>query len=162
MLATPPAPEQRTTAPVGVDIPDRSIEVPVDPVGVAADGQMEIPPLAERGGWYRYGADPGDPQGTTVIAAHVDSLASGGTGPFVRLAEVQVGDRVQVTLADGTTRGYRVDAVTRFPKTDARWPEVFTRDGPARLALVTCGGTFDRSTRHYSDNVLVTALPEQP
>jgi sortase (surface protein transpeptidase) len=118
---------------------------------------MQIPPLAERGGWYRYGADPGDPLGTTVVAAHVDSVASGGTGPFARLAEVAVGDLVEVTLADGSARSYVVDAVTRVPKSEARWPDVFRRDGPARLALVTCGGTFDRDTQRYRDNVLVTA-----
>jgi hypothetical protein len=155
----PPAAAPSPTAPVRVAIPGRDVDVPVDPVGVAADGQMEIPPLAERGGWYRFGADPGDPAGTTVVAAHVDSVASGGTGPFVHLVDVRPGDAVEVTLADGSARTYVVDAVTRFAKDEARWPDVFTRDGPPRLALVTCGGAFDRDTRHYVDNVLVTATP---
>jgi hypothetical protein len=147
---------------VRVVLPAQRIDVPVDPVGVAADGQMEIPPLAERGGWYRFGADPGDPAGTTVVAAHVDSVASGGTGPFVRLGDVRPGDRVEVTLADGSTRAYVVQDVTQLPKSQARWPDVFTRDGPPRLALVTCGGAFDRDTRHYLDNILVTATPADP
>lgn len=77
----------------------------------------------------------------------------------MHLVDVRPGDAVEVTLADGSTRSYAVDAVTRFPKDEARWPDVFTRDGPPRLALVTCGGTFDRDTRHYADNVLVTATP---
>jgi hypothetical protein len=155
----PPAASPSPTAPVRVAVAGRDVEVPVDPVGVAPDGQMEIPPLAERGGWYRFGSDPGDPAGTTVVAAHVDSVASGGTGPFARLVDVRPGDAVEVTLADGSTRAYAVDAVTRFPKTEARWPDVFTRDGPPRLALVTCGGAFDRGSGHYADNVLVTATP---
>lgn len=158
----PPAPASSPTVPVRVVLPAQRIDVPVDPVGVAADGQMEIPPLAERGGWYRFGADPGDPAGTTVVAAHVDSVASGGTGPFVRLREVRPGDRVEVTLADGSTRAYVVQDVTQLPKSQARWPDVFTRDGPPRLALVTCGGAFDRDTRHYLDNILVTAAPAEP
>jgi hypothetical protein len=159
--ATPPpvADGASPTAPVRVAVAAHGIDVAVDPVGVAADGQMEIPPLAERGGWYRFGADPGDPAGTTVVAAHVDSVASGGTGPFVRLVEVRPGDAVEVTLADGSTRAYAVDRVEQLPKSQARWPDVFTRDGPPRLALVTCGGTFDAGTRHYRDNVLVIAAP---
>jgi hypothetical protein len=155
----PPVSGPSATAPVRVTLPAQRIDVPVDPVGVAADGQMAIPPLAERGGWYEFGADPGDAAGTTVVAAHVDSVASGGTGPFVRLADVQAGDAVEVALADGSRRGYVVESVTRFPKSTARWPDVFTRDGPARLALVTCGGAFDRGTGHYTDNVLVMAVP---
>lgn len=156
----PPDSSGPTTAPVRIAVPAREIDVPVDPVGVAPDGQMEIPPLAERAGWYRFGADPGDEAGTTVLAAHVDSVASGGTGPFVRLAEALPGDEVQVALADGSVRTYVVDQVVRLPKTEVRWPDVFVLDGPPRLALVTCGGTFDRTTRHYRDNVLVTAVPQ--
>ncbi|WP_454048709.1 class F sortase [Cellulomonas sp. Marseille-Q8402] len=155
----PPVGRSSPTAPVRVVVPAQGIDVPVDPVGVAADGQMEIPPLAERGGWYRFGADPGDAAGTTVVAAHVDSVASGGTGPFVRLGDVRPGDAVEVELADGSTRAYAVADVVRFPKSAARWPDVFTRDGPARVALVTCGGAFDRAARHYTDNVLVIATP---
>ncbi|VTR77244.1 hypothetical protein CHMI_02015 [Cellulomonas hominis] len=155
----PPAGAADALAPVRVVVPAHDIDVPVDPVGVAADGQMEIPPLAERGGWYRFGADPGDATGTTVVAAHVDSVASAGTGPFVRLGDVAPGEQVEVGLADGSARSYRVESVTRFPKSEARWPDVFTRDGPARLALVTCGGAFDTGTRRYTDNVLVIATP---
>ncbi len=155
----PPVAGPSPTAPVRVTIPAQEIEVPVDPVGVADDGQMAIPPLAERGGWYRFGADPGDAAGTTVVAAHVDSVASGGTGPFVRLGDVRPGDRVEVALADGSVRAYAVERVERFPKSQARWPDVFTRDGAPRLALVTCGGAFDRATGHYTDNVLVIAAP---
>lgn len=158
--ATPVRPPAGSpTTPVRVSAPAQDIEVPVDPVGVAPDGQMEIPPLAERGGWYRFGSDPGDAAGTTVVAAHVDSVASQGTGPFVRLGDLRPGDEVQVALADGSTRAYAVQEVTRVPKDQASWPDVFTRDGPPRLALVTCGGTFDRASRHYADNVLVIATP---
>jgi hypothetical protein len=38
-------------------------------------------------------------------------------------------------------------------------PEVFAAGGPPRLVLITCGGAFDRSTRHYADNVVVFADP---
>src|SRR5699024_1943933 len=77
-------PATDTRRPVDLVIPDRAIQVPVDPVGVADDGQMEIPPLAERAGWYRFGSSPGDPTGTAVFAAHVDSVASAGLGPFAK------------------------------------------------------------------------------
>jgi hypothetical protein len=36
---------------------------------------------------------------------------------------------------------------------------LFTRAGSPFLTLVTCGGVFDQSTRHYSDNVVVYAVP---
>lgn len=152
-------PAAETRRPVDLVIPDHAIQVPVDPVGVAQDGQMEIPPLAERAGWYRFGSSPGDPTGTAVVAAHVDSVASAGVGPFARLGEVEVGDPVDVTLDDGTAVRYAVVDVVRVPKVEAVWDEVFVRDGPARLVLVTCGGVFQRDVGHYTDNVIVTAEP---
>jgi hypothetical protein len=36
---------------------------------------------------------------------------------------------------------------------------VFDRRGPARLVLVTCGGRFDTTTKHFLDNIVVTAVP---
>ncbi len=36
---------------------------------------------------------------------------------------------------------------------------LFTRDGPPRLHIVTCGGNFDRKARHYDENVVVVANP---
>jgi hypothetical protein len=146
-------------APVALALPALEISLPVDPVGVAADGQMEIPPRAERAGWYRFGPAPGAPAGTAVIAAHVDSVASAGLGPFARLQDAAVGDPVDVVLADGTTRQFTVTGVERRPKTDIAWPDVFVRDGAPRLVLVTCGGTFQRDVGHYTDNVIVTSEP---
>lgn len=156
-LGAQPAADGRR--PVDLVIPDRAIQVPVDPVGVAEDGQMEIPPLAERAGWYRFGSSPGDPSGTAVVAAHVDSVASAGVGPFAKLGDVQPGDVVEVTLDDGTGVRYAVVDVVRVPKVEAVWDEVFVRDGPPRLVLVTCGGVFQREVGHYTDNVIVTAEP---
>ncbi|WP_298454972.1 class F sortase [uncultured Cellulomonas sp.] len=145
--------------PVGLAVPALDITLPLDPVGVTDDGQMEIPPLAERGGWYRFGASPADASGTAVVAAHVDSVASAGLGPFARLPDAAVGDVVDVTLADGSTRQYTVVDVARQAKPEVAWADVFTRGGPHRLVLVTCGGTFQRDVGHYSDNVIVTAEP---
>ena len=147
------------TAPVSLSIPALAIEVPIDPVGVQADGQMEIPPLAERAGWYRFGAAPGDPTGTSVVAAHVDSVASAGLGPFAQLTDLTGGELVEVRLEDGTVRQYTVNAVTESAKTDVIWQDVFTRDGSPRLALITCGGAFDGEARRYLDNIIVTAVP---
>ena len=146
-------------APVSLRIPAQDIALPVDPVGVQGDGQMEIPPLAERGGWYRFGAAPGEVAGTAVIAAHVDSIASAGLGPFARLKNLVPGDAVEVTLADGTSRDYAVTSVDRVAKSDARWQDVFVRDGAPRLVLITCGGVFQPAVGHYADNVIVTAEP---
>lgn len=145
--------------PVRLTVPALGLDLPVDPVGVQADGQMEVLPLAERGGWYRFGSTPGGGFGTAVIAAHVDSVASAGLGPFARLKDVAVGDVVVVTSQDGSTSQFAVRSVVRVAKTEVVWTDLFTREGPNRLVLVTCGGSFQREVGRYLDNVIVTADP---
>lgn len=145
-------------APLRLAVPDLDIDMAVDPVGVVEDGTMEIPEDADRAGWYRFGPAPADPEGATVVAAHVDSWTTG-IGPFSRLRDVRPGARIEVTTADGVVHAYTVRDVTQVPKQDAPVAQWFDRTGAPRLVLVTCGGTFDRGIGHYSDNVAVTADP---
>lgn len=116
---------------------------------------MEVPGVAEVG-WYRHGARPGDAQGSAVLAAHV--AYDGVDGVFRHLDDLAAGDRVDVGLADGSTRRFVVEDVSRHPKSDLP-ADVFARDGAPRLVLVTCGGEFDAEARRYEDNVVVRARP---
>lgn len=144
--------------PVRLTAASLDLDMPVDAVGVEADGTMTIPPDAGRAGWYRYGAAPGTPQGATLLAAHVDSWSTG-IGPFARLRDVAVGTELTVTTSDGRTWTYRVAGVEQTSKDGAPVEQWFDRSGPPRLVLVTCGGAFRRDIGHYTDNVVVTAEP---
>lgn len=154
-----PATGPTVVPPVRLTAAAQRIDLPIDPVGVAADGQMQIPPRADRGGWYQFGAAPGDATGTAVITAHVDSIATGSLGPFAHLKDLVVGDTVEVTLADQSVHRYAVSSVARVAKPEVPWNDIFTRDGAPRLVLVTCGGQWQRDVGHYSDNVVVIAEP---
>lgn len=159
-LAAEQAAATSAQQPIRLRVDALGIDIPLDPVGVAADGQMEVPPYAERGGWYRFGAAPGDDAGTVVVAAHVDSVVSEGLGPFAALVDAQPGQVAVVDLADGTQVTYAITAREAQPKPEVAWPEVFDRAGPPRLVLITCGGGWRSDVRSYTDNVLVTAAPE--
>src|SRR5689334_3071426 len=60
--------------PIRIEIPAIDVHAPVGPVGVTAQGAMEVPPLDRPGetGWYVYGPTPGE-LGPAVIVGHVDS-----------------------------------------------------------------------------------------
>ena len=152
------APDAPPPAPVRLTVPAVGVDLPVDPVGVDDAGQMALPDTAERTGWYRFGPAPGSPAGTTVISGHVDSRRSG-IGQLSRLRDVPPGAEVSVTTADGAAHRYQVVEVVRVDKREVPWDQWFDRSGSPRLVLVTCGGTFDRSTGHYRDNLIVTAEP---
>lgn len=151
------APAEPPDAPVSVEVSAVSISAEVVPVGIADDGQMELPPHPDVLGWYRFGPTAGNGAGSVVLAGHVDSLTYG-LGQFVRLHESQVGDEVLVRTESGQDLRYTVVDVRSLPKAELPLADVFSREGDERLLLITCGGEFDRQ-QGYADNIVVTAVP---
>ncbi|HEY8588673.1 MAG TPA: class F sortase, partial [Naasia sp.] len=153
-------PVREAVPPIRVQVPGAGIDMSIVPVGVLPDGGMELPENVAVAGWYRFGPDPATDSGTTVVAAHVDSLRYG-LGPFAALRDVAAGTEITLISADGAEHRYTVQETRKVRKEELPVDEVFDRGGPERLALITCGGTFDRETRTYSDNVIVIASPAE-
>ena len=149
----------RAAQPVRVESAEVDLDVEVRPAGVAKDGSMELPGTVRRAGWYRFGATPRERSGTTVIAAHVDTRSEG-LGPFARLTSVRRGDRIVVTDRGGDQHAYRVVTRRQIDRTRLPVDEVFDRDGPRRLVVLTCGGAYD-ARNGYRDNVVVIAEPDR-
>lgn len=144
--------------PVAVRIGDIGVEAPILSVGVDESNQLAVP-AADTVGWYEYSASPGE-AGSTVLAAHVDY--GGVPGAFFNLADLEVGDTIEVEMSDGSTLDYRVTANTQYQKTDLPAEDVFRKTGSTVLKLITCGGEFDPAARSYLANVVITAVPAGP
>jgi hypothetical protein len=139
---------------VSIRIEAIGASAPVDPLGLNADGTLEVPTDFQRAGYYTGRPPPGTP-GPAIIAAHVDSK----TGPavFYRLRDLKPGDEVVVTRADGSEVAFAVDRVEQHPKDAFPTEAVYGATPGATLRLVTCGGSFDRRSRHYRDNLIAFA-----
>ncbi len=146
-------------APTAVRVESLALFAPVVPVGVAPDGQAEVPQDGAVVGWYRFGSAPGATAGSAVLIGHVDT-ADGRLGQFAELERAAPGDRVTVQRGTVTELTYRVARVETVPKGRLSAAQIFRRDGPPQLVLVTCGGTYDRSAGGYQANLIVTAVPE--
>jgi hypothetical protein len=142
--------------PIRLRIPALGVQAPVVAVRAGGNGALAVPGDPREVGWWIGGAAPRDPQGTVVLDGHVDT-AQFGAGALFRLADLPPRAEVVVTTSAGDIR-YRVVARRVYAKADLP-PQVFSRTGPPRLVLVTCGGPFDAQTRHYADNVVVFATP---
>lgn len=150
-----------TPPPVRLQIAGLGVDAAVDPVGVEADGSMVIPRSVDSVGWYRYGASPGDGAGNAVLAGHVDG-ASQGRGALFPLRGIEVGERISVTDATGQVREYEVAGRETITKGVLPVEQIFAREGPHVLVVITCGGPFQPELRSYRDNVVVTAVPVPP
>ncbi len=85
--APPPVPNR-------IRIPAIGVDASVVPVGLNPDGSMEVPAASDVG-WYELGVRPGGPQGSSVLAAHVDY--AGQRGAFYDLRALEVGAELEVT-----------------------------------------------------------------
>src|SRR5262245_38118223 len=137
-------------------IPSIGIHAPVVEVTTAPDGSIDIPTgdPAKQTGWYAPGPTPGE-HGIAVIVGHVDTA----TGPavFADLPKLRRGRLVEVRRLDNKVATFSVDSVETFAKANFPAQRIFQEGGPARLALVTCGGSWVGGALGYADNVIVFA-----
>lgn len=146
--------EPRATghAPVSVDIPSIGVSGSLIDLGIDASGAMEVPADYDDIGWFTGGGRPGA-MGPTVIAGHVDSLD--GPAAFFSLSELQPGEIVTVTDAEGTVHSYEIYLAEEYTKADYPTARVFGATLADEIRLITCSGFFDRDIGDYDSNLVV-------
>jgi hypothetical protein len=144
--------------------PPRGIQLPnghrvgIRPVGTTRNGLLDVPDDIELAGWWSGGSRLGDPFGSTLVAAHVDS-GTQGPGPFGSLLGVHAGDRVYV-WSDGLQQAFEVTSLRLRPQgTLGPGSYLHSPDGRRRLTLVTCAGPYDAARGGYQNLAVVTAMP---
>jgi hypothetical protein len=155
----PPAARPLAQAlPQRVDIPTMGVQAPLVPRGLDRRGALEPPAFDQPGvvGWYDGGARPGA-AGVALLVGHVDTRTR--PAVFYRLSTLRPGDTIRVLRADGKVAAFTVDDVRVLPRNhfDAQQAYGARKSGRAELRLITCGGTFDRASREYTANVVVSA-----
>jgi hypothetical protein len=151
-------PSLRRSVPVSVSIPEIGVRSKLLSLGLNSDGSIAVPSLAtsaDKAAWYKYSVTPGQ-IGAAVIEGHVDSYD--GPAVFYRLGELHPGNRIDVTLANGTTAVFRVTGVREYAKDKYPAEMIYGPTNYAALRLITCGGDFDAATHHYLSSVVVFAV----
>lgn len=168
--ASAPAPPSPTSAPVRtlprsaperIQIPEIDVRAPITGLGLDADGALEVPPLSRvhEAGWYEDGASPGE-NGPAVIVGHVDSKTE--PGVFYKLGALRPGQTFRILRADGTSPQFKIYNIERASKDDFPTDRVYGPTGRPEVRLITCGGSFDHGSGHYSQNVIAYASMLDP
>jgi LPXTG-site transpeptidase (sortase) family protein len=154
-------PERPTGYAVRLAIPSINLDTPVVQGGIVQDSDgnaiwQTLPFVAVHYGdlTARIGA-----QGNAVISGHVVTINEGNV--FRSLYQVGIDDEIQVWDEQSREYDYHVVDVKLVPPTDV---SVMDPTPDETLTLITCGGTFDRVHREFSDRLIVTAkrLPPAP
>lgn len=151
----PAAPEARSDAtPTRVSIPAIGVDASLEDLHRGAAGELDPPKGWDNAGWFSDGIVPGQ-VGPSIIAGHVDSPTSAAV--FFRLDELVAGDEVHVAMTDGSSRTFTVEKTERASKSAFPTSDVYGTTPTPTLRLITCDGTFDTATGHYTDNLIVFA-----
>ncbi|GLZ35640.1 class F sortase [Lentzea sp. NBRC 105346] len=147
---------QAQSEPAELRIPKIDVRSSLVPLGLNADGTVEVPPVETpmQAGWYRNGPKPGE-TGPAVVLGHVDGNQQAGV--FFRLRELKPQDVIEVSTTDGQTKRFLVRQVNQVPKDQFPTDAVYGDTAEPELRLITCGGSFDRAARSYRDNVIIYA-----
>ncbi len=159
--AAPAAAARRTgltaEAPTQIRLPSGTT-VGVKAVSTTPDGLLDVPDDIRTAGWWRGGARLGDPFGSTLIAAHIDSRTQG-LGPYVELLRFQRGDRI-VVRSKHLEQRFAVTSLRLVPrKSPLKATDLFAASGPHRLTMVTCAGPYDTARGGYQNLAVVVARP---
>jgi sortase (surface protein transpeptidase) len=141
--------------PIRIQIPAIEVDAAVEPIGLTAENEMDVPQGWENVGWYQYGPQPGQ-IGNAVLAAHLDTN-TGAPGIFWRLDELQPGDTILIDGEDGESLIFQVSSLARYPYAEAPREEIFGAAQTARLNLITCSGAWNPQDRVYDHRLVVYA-----
>ncbi|MFG2560303.1 class F sortase [Streptomyces sp. NPDC048496] len=146
---------EQPAAPAQVAIPSIGVTSSLMPLGLNADGTVEVPP-AEKGmtaGWYKGSAIPGE-RGAAVLIGHNDTRF--GRAVFHDLKKIGKGADIVVRNEQGQAAHFTVTGTESVSKKAFPTKRVYGRTDDRALRLITCDGAFD-AEGHPVDNLIVYA-----
>jgi len=143
---------QKTETPLRLRIARIGVDAPIQDVGLAADGSMDVPTDPFETGWYELGPRPGE-IGSAVIAGHVDSPTSA-YAVFTDLEHLVIGDIITIETSEGIL-SFRVREMRVYPANADATDIFMSTDGKAHLNLITCSGSWDTNTKQYTDRLVI-------
>jgi LPXTG-site transpeptidase (sortase) family protein len=158
------APDVAALPPVRFSVPRLYIDAPVVALGLDEDRNPIVPDRPDQVAWYDFSAAPGAAS-NAVFSGHVDWRTREGDpipGVFYRLRELEIGDTISVTLADGAQATYRVTGNVAVPYDDPNVVKAMGATSRDVMTVITCGGTWQKDWRaryggNYSHRVIVRA-----
>jgi LPXTG-site transpeptidase (sortase) family protein len=148
---------------VGIDAPITLREVP------ASGGALPDPRGPDDVVFYDFKNHPGlggypGSNGRIVMSGHVDygrGPCKNGTVPppctavFWDLTDLKQGDEIEIHVGNAV-HSYRVTGAENIgPNDQAKWDQVWQATPNETIALITCGGDFNRQTREYDSRHVV-------
>ena len=139
-----------------LQVPSVGLELNLQSVGLDSNQALEAPKDWQVGGWYKYGARPGE-LGNIIIDGHYDDNY-GKPAAFWQLKNIKVDDKVLIEDRYGKTYTYTVTESFLVSINDPNRLQIFEGDeNHSLLTLVTCGGVWVPGRATYDKRLVVKA-----
>jgi sortase (surface protein transpeptidase) len=136
-------------------IPSISTEGFIQRVGKDQYNAVGVPANIHFAGWYVESVKPGD-TGLSVIDGHVSSRY--GSALFAKLGKMQQNDIIQIEFGNNSVRQFQVVDKRELPETQtAKYLLAKREDIDQQLNLVTCGGTFNKTSDKYNNRLVIVS-----
>ena len=144
--------------PTRIKIPIINLDAKIEPVGITAKGEMGLPNDPNNVAWYDLGQTPGE-TGTAVIAGH-NIWKNSKASTFAKLSDLNLGDKIFIENEKGEIAVFAVQKTRKYsPEIDTT--DIFrSTDGKSHLNLITCAGSWDKSTQSFTQRLIVFAVKE--
>lgn len=142
-------------SPRKIEIASISIDGCLQKVGIDQHGAIAVPSNIHLAGWFTDSALPGD-KGLSIIDGHV--LGRFNDAIFARLKDLRKDEMIRIQFGDLSYRTFTIVSVDSYEEKDTMHQVYEPFDGEGRLVLITCDGTYDRSTNTYDRRVVIRAL----
>lgn len=141
------------TLPVTFSIPKLKVKSQIESVGLDSQNKMDIPKDENNVAWYNLGVKPGE-KGNAVMAGHFDKK-TGEPAVFYDIGKLKPGDEIIVEDGGGKEYKFVVTEIATYPVEDFPLEGVFGAFDKPRLNLITCEGTYDKTSKLYSHRLVV-------
>ncbi|MBX4198330.1 class F sortase [Candidatus Parcubacteria bacterium] len=142
-----------TNSPISIRIPKINVNANLESVGLKSDGSMAEPKDPTQAAWFNLGPRPGE-SGNAVINGHF-GWKNNISAVFDDLSALSVGDTIYTEDDKGIITTFEVREVRMFKETEDSSSVFGIGDGNAHLNLITCGGVWNKTSKSYSNRLVV-------
>lgn len=144
-------------APARITIDKIGVDASIETVGLTADGMMDAPKTNHGVGWYDQSSELGGDEYSMLLDGHYGTDNT--PAVFYRLAELSIGDTIDVQGDGGTTLSYQVVETDQQLAEDVDMERAMYpySDKAQSLTIITCEGLFDSENVTYDERTIIYA-----
>lgn len=130
------------------------VDAYVQRASVDQNNKVAVPNNVHLAGWFVNSQQPGQ-NGLAIIAGHVTGKTTDGV--FKNIGKMDAGDEFEVELGSGEVKRYKVIETQQVKESESA--NILFSQNPkvkSQVNLITCGGSFNKSTNQYDDRIIVS------